>query len=198
MIKFLFAVSTISLLVACCPSGTTVVLIPDANGKVGQVALTTNVGSTVLTKANQSAEAEKAEQAPTQAVQLSEKTIRDMFAKTLAKEPVPPQHFKFYFETGQADLLAEAPEELAKAKTAIDARKSCDLSVIGHADRVGNNEMNRGISMKRAGMVAKALIDMGIPNTCMDKRYYGENDPAVPTADEVAEPLNRRVEVEIR
>ncbi len=198
IIRILFLAFIGSLITACCSTGTTVVLIPDAGGKVGQVAVTTKAGSTVLTKANESAEAEQAEQAPTQAVQLSDKKINDMFAETLAKEPTPPEHFRFYFETGNADLLAEANAELAKAKAAIQARKSCDLSVIGHADRVGDNEMNRGISMKRAGMVAKALIDIGITKECMDIRYYGENDPAIPTADNVDEPRNRRVEVEIR
>ena len=152
----------------------------------------------MLTKANESAGAENIEKAPSQSRQLSDKEVHDKFAETLAKEPLPPQHFKFYFESGQADLLAEAAEELAKAKMAIDERKSCDISVIGHADRVGDNQSNRGISLKRADTVAKAILDLGIAKTCMDLRYYGENDPAVPTADNVAEPLNRRVEIEIR
>jgi outer membrane protein OmpA-like peptidoglycan-associated protein len=197
-IRILFAMLVVSLLTACCSTGTTVVLVPDAGGKVGQVDLTTASGTTMLSKANESSQAAKAEQAPTTPVTLSDKKIRDMFADTLAKEPAPPEHYRFYFETGSADLLAEANAELAKAKTAILARKSCDLSVIGHADRVGDNEMNRGISMQRAGMVAKSLIDIGIAKECMDIRYYGENDPAVPTADNIAEPRNRRVEIEIR
>lgn len=198
IIRILRIVLAGNLLVACCPTGTTVVLIPDAGGKVGQVDVTTKAGTTVLTKANQSAEATKAEQAPTRPVQLSDKKIQAMFAETLAKEPMPPGHFRFYFATGSADLLAEANADLAKAKAAIQVRKSCDLSVIGHADRVGDNELNRGISMQRAGMVAMALINSGVAKECMDIRYYGENDPAIPTADNVDEPRNRRVEIEIR
>jgi outer membrane protein OmpA-like peptidoglycan-associated protein len=196
--RTLFALLVSGLLTACCSSGTTVVLIPDAGGKVGQVELTTENGTTKLSKANESAQASKAKQAPSAPVLLSDSKIHNMFADTLAKEPASPEHYRFYFETGSADLLAEANAELARAKTAIQARKSCDLSVIGHADRVGDNEMNRGISMKRAGMVAKSLIDIGIAKECMDIRYYGENDPAIPTADNVAEPRNRRVEIEIR
>lgn len=195
-IRKLFLVLTGCFLAAC--SGTTVVLIPDAGGKVGQVELATEGGSTLLTKANESAEATKAEQAPTQAVRLSDDKIRDMFAKTLTNEPKPPERFRFYFAMDSADLLAEAKAELANAKTAIEARKSCDLSVIGHSDRVGDNSTNKGISMQRAETVAKALTNEGVASQCMDIRYYGENDPAIPTADNVAEPRNRRVEVEIR
>ncbi|MEQ1483947.1 OmpA family protein [Methyloglobulus sp.] len=197
IIRILFSVLAASLLSACS-SGTTVVLIPDAGGKVGQVEVTTKGGSTVLTKANESAKAEKAEQAPSEAVQLSGEKVNDMFAETLAKEPMAPEHFRFYFVTGSANLLAEANAELAKAKTAIDVRKSCDLSVIGHSDRVGDNSTNKGISLQRADSVAKALTTLGVAGNCMDIRYYGENDPAIPTADNVDEPRNRRVEVEIR
>ncbi|NOS75297.1 MAG: OmpA family protein [Methyloglobulus sp.] len=198
IIRILFSVLAASLLAACCSSGTTVVLIPDAGGKVGQVEVTTKAGSTVLSKANESTEAEKADQAPSQAVQLSGEKVNDMFAATLAKEPMAPEHFRFYFATGRADLLVEANAELAKAKTAIDVRKSCDLSVIGHSDRVGDNSTNKGISLQRADSVAKALTTLGVAGNCMDIRYYGENDPAIPTADNVDEPRNRRVEVEIR
>ncbi|WP_411727670.1 OmpA family protein [Methyloglobulus sp.] len=196
IIRKLFLVLAVCFLAAC--SGTTVVLVPDAGGKVGQVELTTEGGSTLLTKANESSEATKAEQAPTQAVQLSDDKIRDMFAKTLTNEPIPPERFRFYFSMDSADLLAEANAELAKAKAAIEARKSCDMSVIGHSDRVGDNSANKGISMQRAETVAKALTNDGVANQCMDIRYYGENDPAIPTADNVDEPRNRRVEVEIR
>jgi outer membrane protein OmpA-like peptidoglycan-associated protein len=197
MIFRLFIIISIGSVLAGC-SGTTVVLVPDAGGKVGQVELTTKGGSTVLTKANESAEATKAEQAPSQAVQMSDKKINDMFAETLAKEPMPPEHFSFYFSTGSADLLDESNAAFAQAKAEIEARKSCDLSVIGHSDRVGDNSTNKGISMQRAESVAKALINLGVAKPCMDIRYYGENDPAIPTADNVDEPRNRRVEVEIR
>ena len=196
--RILVLVLLTSVLVACCPPRTTVVLIPDAGGKVGQVEVTTTAGSTVLSQANESAMAKLSEQAPTKAVQLSEKKINDMFAETLAKEPMPPEHYRFYFATGKADLLPEAAEELGKAIAAIRIRKSCDLSVIGHADRVGDNSTNEGLSMRRAEAVAAALSISGVTRECFDLRYYGENDPAVPTADEVDEPRNRRVEVEIR
>ena len=197
--RILFLILAISFLAACCPTGTTVVLIPDPGGKVGQVAVSTKAGSTVLTRANESSNAIKAERAPSRAVQLSEEKINAMFAETLAKEPLPPDHYTFHFETGKADILPEDNAQLPKAKTAIELRKPCDVSVIGHADRVGNNEMNYGISTKRAQAVANALTGMGVEGSCMkDIRFYGESDPVVPTADEVAEPLNRRVEVEIR
>jgi outer membrane protein OmpA-like peptidoglycan-associated protein len=197
-IRMLFIILAVSLVTACCSTGTTVVLVPDANGKVGQVDVMTASGTSKLTKDKESAQALKANQAPSRPVVLSNDKIQDMFGKTLNKEPLSPGHHLFYFASGSAELLPEATDELTKAKTAIEERKSCDLSVIGHSDSVGDNSVNEGISTKRAKTVAKALADLGIASNCMDIRYYGENDPAIPTADNVDEPRNRRVEIEIR
>lgn len=184
------------LLAAC--SGTTVVLLPDAGGKVGKVSVATQGGTTLLSKANESTRASKAEQAPTPAVTLTDKEIRSRFADTLAREPLPPERNFLYFTTGTAEITAEVKAKLATITATIKARKSCDLSVIGHSDRVGDDESNRGLSLLRAEAVAKALVNQGVASRCMDIRYYGENDPLIPTADNVAEARNRRVEVEIR
>jgi outer membrane protein OmpA-like peptidoglycan-associated protein len=198
MIKILFVVLASSFLAACCGTGTTVVLVPDAGGKVGKVSLTTQAGTTLLSKANESSAAAKAGQAPTTPIILSDEKVHDMFAETLAKEPTPPERFRLYFGMGSAELSQESIAEIPKINAAIQARKSCDLSVIGHSDRVGDNASNKGLSMQRAENVAKELTKLGMTTKCMDLRYYGENDPAVPTEDNVAEALNRRVEVEIR
>ncbi|OQK15157.1 hypothetical protein AU255_18510 [Methyloprofundus sedimenti] len=194
--KIIFNLLIASFLIGC--SGTTVVLVPDPDGKVGEVSLATEGGTTLLSKANESAQAPEAGQAPTQAAVLSAKKINDMFSEILANEPTPPKRYRLYFSTGSASLTAETRAEITKIIVSIQDRKSCDLSVIGHSDRVGDNKSNKGISLVRAENVAKALTDNGVDRKCMDIRYYGENDPAVPTADNVAEERNRRVEVEIR
>lgn len=194
--RTIFGIWIASTLLAC--SGTTVVLVPDANGKVGQVDLTTKAGKTSLSKANESAKASKADEAPSEAVELSESKVKEMFAETLAKEPAPPEHFVFYFATGSVNISPESKGQLAKTKSSIEARKSCDISVIGHSDTLGNNKLNEGISLQRADSVIEALVGLGVDKSCMDKRYYGENDLAIPTADNIDEPRNRRVEAEIR
>ncbi|CAG7857417.1 hypothetical protein MCAMS1_02228 [biofilm metagenome] len=196
-IRILHTVLIANFLVACCPTGTTVVLIPDAEGKVGKVTVATKAGLTQLSKANESTAAKTAEESPNRPALLSEEKISDMFSETLAKEPAPPTHFRFYFQTGSADLLDGALDELAKAKASVQERKPCDLSVIGHTDTVGDNDSNRELALRRAESVANALKDQGVTHS-FDIRYYGENDLAVPTADDVDEPRNRRVEVEVR
>lgn len=185
-----------SFLAGCC--GTTVVLVPDAEGKVGKVSVNTEAGSTVLSNANESVEAISAKKKPANPVTLSDKEIREMFAETLAKEPSPPLRSRLYFDTGTANITPESQADFSKIVTAIQARQSCDISVIGHSDTVGDNKVNQPLSLQRAENVAKELTSRGIQEKCMDIRYYGENDLAVPTPDNVAEAKNRRVEVEVR
>jgi outer membrane protein OmpA-like peptidoglycan-associated protein len=121
-----------------------------------------------------------------------------MFAKTLAKEPAPPLRFSLYFNSGAADITPESQPELDKIFAATKSRNSCDISSIGHSDTVGDNTVNQPLSLRRAENVKSALITRGLSDKCIDIRYYGENDLAVPTPDNVAEAKNRRVEVEIR
>lgn len=192
-----FIILSLSYLLMACTS-TTVVLLPDSDGKVGQVEVITDGGKTVLNEAYESAEAKKQKLPPTQNILLTNEKIRDEYGDILAKEPLIPDHFRFYFKPGKADLQAEAREMLIKSKARIEERKSCDLSVIGHTDRVENDDFNYLLSIVRATNVARALVDMGIPQKCMDIRYYGESYPVIPTLDEVEEPRNRRVEIEIR
>ncbi len=184
------------LFVAC--SGTTVVLIPDAAGKVGQVTVTTEKGTTLLSKAYESSEASNLKNAPSNPDQLTKQNTYDMFSETLVNEPKPPKRYALYFETASAELNIDGRTIISIITKDIQHRKLCDLSVIGHTDRVWDNENNLGLSLQRAKNVADALTKNGIESKCMDIRYYGENDPAIPTEDDVAEPLNRRVEVEVR
>ena len=187
----------VSMFVIGC-SGTTVVLVPDPDGKVGQVSLTTDGGTTLLSQANESTEAAKADAPPSAKQVMSEKEINALFGATLANEPTPPKRYRLYFATGTANLTEDALSEIPKIAATVRERQSCDLSVIGHSDRVGDNASNKSISLQRAENVATVLKEQGLDGGCMDIRYYGENDPAVPTADNVAEERNRRVEVEIR
>ena len=69
------------------------------------------------------------------------------------------------------------------------------LSVVGHADTVGSVQYNQGLSERRANRVADALAERGVPRDAMTLAGRSELEPAVVTADNVREPLNRRVEI---
>ena len=69
------------------------------------------------------------------------------------------------------------------------------ISINGHADRVGSDDYNMTLSDRRARFVVQQLEAAGVPRKQIEYFAFGESDPKVPTADNVAEPHNRRVEI---
>jgi outer membrane protein OmpA-like peptidoglycan-associated protein len=67
--------------------------------------------------------------------------------------------------------------------------------VTGYTDRAGSAHENLALSLRRAVAVRQALIASGIAADRIMVSAHGEDEPAVPTPDEVREQANRRVEI---
>ncbi len=65
----------------------------------------------------------------------------------------------------------------------------------GHTDTSGAAEYNLRLSERRARAVAAELVARGVPETALEVTWFGETALRVPTADDVREPQNRRVEI---
>jgi outer membrane protein OmpA-like peptidoglycan-associated protein len=63
---------------------------------------------------------------------------------------------------------------------------------------MGKVEQNDRLSLQRAQKIIADLLQIGIRMETISVAGRGEREPLVPTADEVAEPRNRRVEISIR
>jgi outer membrane protein OmpA-like peptidoglycan-associated protein len=70
--------------------------------------------------------------------------------------------------------------------------------VIGHTDSVGTLEANDALSLRRAATVRALLVTQGVAESSIEVAGRGEREPLVPVGDEVAEPKNRRVEINLR
>jgi len=77
-------------------------------------------------------------------------------------------------------------------------RPAPDVIVVGHTDRVGYLQDNDRLALKRAEKMRAELLRQGLPADSVLAAGRGEREPLVPTADEVAEPRNRRVEMLVR
>jgi OOP family OmpA-OmpF porin len=69
------------------------------------------------------------------------------------------------------------------------------ITVLGHADSVGSERYNLGLSLRRADVVSRALIVAGIAPEQLGIAAAGETKPRISTNNGIAEPQNRRVEV---
>jgi outer membrane protein OmpA-like peptidoglycan-associated protein len=73
-----------------------------------------------------------------------------------------------------------------------------DIVVVGHTDLVGSDQVNDVLAKKRAQAVEAILVGRGIGTGNIVAIGRGKREPAVPTAEGVAEPRNRRVEIVVR
>lgn len=122
-------------------------------------------------------------------------------ASSLARQddaaPPPPDgpYTQVFFQPGSARLDPRAVQELSKWAAAARDHPDERVLVSGYADSVGSLAANRGLSARRARAVARALADLGVDPRRIDLEPLGETEGAVPTADGVSEPLNRRASV---
>ncbi len=183
---------------AGCAPGNVVVLLPDPEGKVGQVTVTNQAGSQVLDTAGQAVFFADANTAPQAPVTMAPDEIQRRFGPALEARPIPPVAFILYFQANSTELVEASRAQIPQIVAAVKQRESVDLSVVGHCDTTGNDAYNLRLSRERAEKVAKLLIAQGVDPQTMEITSHGKRRLLVPTGDNVSEPRNRRVEVTVR
>jgi outer membrane protein OmpA-like peptidoglycan-associated protein len=196
--KILLFACLVGLLTGCHPRRTTVVLVPDPDGYVGEIEIQTQGGQQILSESGQAVIVKNEKDPPSPPTVFDEQQIHAIFGKALEAEPPVPKKFILYFKTNSTELRPDAKALLPDIIACIHQRNSFDISVNGHSDRAGSDEYNLSLSLKRAEYIRDLLIKEGIEAKYITTTSHGEGNPLIPTADGVAEPRNRRVEVIVR
>jgi outer membrane protein OmpA-like peptidoglycan-associated protein len=171
----------------------TFVVLPSADGHTGTVVVQRGENRQVL---NEPYAASRS--SDTEVRHLSAWAVNRAYSATLQALPDRPASFLLYFTTGTDELTDESRRELDKVLAALRARPLPDVLVIGHTDTMGDALANDQLSAQRAERVKGFLIGIGIPGERIRIAGRGERELLVPTADEVDEPRNRRVEINVR
>ena len=178
--------------------GDVVAILEDGADRPSALEVTTTDGSVELTSPGSATLVSATTGALTDPQVLPPDLTDTLFGDAIDAEPMPPDRFILYFEDGSTDLNEDSRGRLTDLLRAIELRDGARVDVIGHADRVGPEPLNAILSRRRAEVVARLIVDQAAETPVMTIGSYGEQDPVVPTADEVAEPQNRRVEVTVR
>jgi outer membrane protein OmpA-like peptidoglycan-associated protein len=173
-----------------------VIVLPDAQGRTGTVVVERGAERIVLDQpyATSRISFDGAIRLERTEPQQVEKT----FEPVLAALPARPRSFLLYFVTGTDTLTEASKVEFARMLEDLARRPGGDIVVIGHTDRQGAVEKNDELSLQRAERVKADLTNFGIPAELIRAAGRGEREPVVPTDDGVDEPLNRRVEINVR
>ncbi len=193
----LLSLSTLFFLVSCANKNM-VVLLPDPDGKTGRVLVSNKGGEQHLTEANQATAIASQTVSPSNPFSMTDEDIRARFGEALAALPPSPVHFTLYFKSNSTELTEDSKKLLDEILSATQSRRSTDVSVVGHTDRVGTRERNFKLGLERAAIIKQVLVSHGVAPDYIDVTSHGEDNPLVKTEDNVSEPRNRRVEVVVR
>ncbi len=183
------------LLASCSSRQSLFVVLPNPDGSSGAVTIEDGQKSVVLDQPYAAGEVRGGVAAP---VKIDQAQVQQIFGNALAAQPILPSHFVLYFEKDSNTLTPESQRQYQAVFADIKRRAVYEVEVIGHTDTLGNPQHNQQLSMSRAEMIRDRLVHDGISPKSISVAGRGQLDLAVKTADQVAEPKNRRVEITVR
>jgi len=194
----LFVLSVLLIISGCATVKDTVVLVQDADGKVGQLTVTTKGGTKILTVPNTMVEVTGFGESPSDPKKIDQSQIAALFTDSIKALPLEPVSFLLYFLNNSTELTAASKSYIPEVLSLVNKREFYEISIIGHTDTIGDDEYNMKLSSARAEAIREILLSHGIRFGQMELRYHGKRDPLIPTGDNVREPRNRRVEVVVK
>jgi outer membrane protein OmpA-like peptidoglycan-associated protein len=178
-------------------SRTTVVLLPDEDGHVGAVSVTTRNGSRKVDRAYTFATVDGADARPSDIQVTSEEQVSAAFADLIRAQPPKPRSFTLYFVLDSTALTAESSAVLPAIFEAVRQRKPTEISILGHTDAIGPEARNLKLSAERARAVENILRKQDPDLGRIDVQFFGSQEPLIPTPPNATEPRNRRAEIQI-
>jgi outer membrane protein OmpA-like peptidoglycan-associated protein len=101
------------------------------------------------------------------------------------------------FDTGSADLKAEAVAQLTKVGDIMAKYSDNRVRVEGHTDASGSDDFNQKLSERRAASVKTVLVSRGVQEGQITVVGSGEKKPIADNTTQDGRAKNRRVELHI-
>jgi outer membrane protein OmpA-like peptidoglycan-associated protein len=103
------------------------------------------------------------------------------------------------FDSGASQLKSMNFDLLAKVEKAIDVFPRSELTIEGHTDSHGGDDLNQTLSQARAESVQQYMINaMRIPTYRLIATGYGETRPVASNETEAGRARNRRIDIVIK
>lgn len=190
-----FALMLVLALGACASRQALFVVLPNPDGSAGAITVDDGKTKVPLDRAYAASEVRGGGAAP---VAIDAPQVNQIFGSAIAARPVLPRHFSLYFVLDSDELTADSRAQYRAVFDDIAARKVYQVEVVGHTDTTGDKSYNQQLSLRRAQAIRERLVRDGIERAAVAVAGRGQLDPAVKTGDQVAQPLNRRVEITVR
>ena len=156
------------------------------------ILISNDKGELLLNKAYESADIISKNLAPQKSKLASKKDIFDNYG-SLIKEKM-----NLNFKYNSTEITEQTNRNLDEIIDYINNCEKCKVTIKGHTDTVGEDSFNLELSKKRAFKIKEILEKKGVDSNQIITKFYGEKRPFIKTADEVEQPLNRRVSITVQ
>lgn len=180
------------------PKQNLVVLLPSESGKPSQIRVSNQGGEREVNRPYAAVRLESASEAPAGPIEMDVSEVQRNWGSIIDAVPLASVQFNLHFVLAKEDLTPESQALIPEVLRAIRERRSTDISLIGHTDTTDDDESNYRLGLRRAGRIADLLRSNGVDPASLSIESHGERNLIVKTADGVAEPGNRRVEISVR
>lgn len=102
------------------------------------------------------------------------------------------------FENAKNTILTAMIPELEEKVRLLNKYPNVKLTLIGHTDNTGGDELNVKLGYDRAEAAKRYLVNKGISPSRLFVETRGKSAPALPNTDAANKSYNRRVEFELR
>lgn len=174
---------------------TTVVLMPDEDGKVGAVSVASSSGTEFLDQGYTYSMVETANSAPSKASPVDRNALESNYGALIKAQTPVPVMFTLYFLLDRTELTEASKAQLPALYAAVRQRKPTSITVFGHADATGSPIRNMKLSADRAEMAAGLLRSQDASLKDIDVQFFGETKPLTQSGPDASEARNRRVEI---
>ncbi|MFI0546139.1 MAG: OmpA family protein [Brachymonas sp.] len=181
-------------LAACAPA-LRITLLPQPDGSASAVTVQNDKAQAVI---DQPYAQGKVSSMGIQQGKTDATAVAKTYGQVLALQPAASHRYTLHFVTGTSDLLPESQAQLPAILGQAKALDGGEIIIAGHTDRVGDAARNDQLSRERALALRQIFVAAGFADYRVRAVGRGEREPLVPTADEVDEPANRRVEIVVR
>ncbi len=117
--------------------------------------------------------------------------------KLALKEITPNEPYRINdinFATNSAELRKSTEMILKRFKEFLDLNPTYRVEIHGHTDNVGGAAENKALSLQRALSVKEYLVGLGIPESRLSHKGFGQEQPLEDNSTEAGRAKNRRTE----